>query len=105
MRNEQTLGKKVATLWALERLAAALLEHLQLPAPPTPPAVGLLDAKGGGGGALGLPGGLKGLQTPLGDPHVTPDVLSGPLPGRNLRDHGKSPRPSRPLPLTDPWSP
>ncbi|XP_032987631.1 laminin subunit beta-2 [Rhinolophus ferrumequinum] len=30
VRNEQALGKKVATLWALEQRAAELLEHMQL---------------------------------------------------------------------------
>lgn len=30
MQNEQTLGKKAATLWALEKRAAELLEHMQL---------------------------------------------------------------------------
>ncbi|XP_059519765.1 uncharacterized protein LOC132215502 [Myotis daubentonii] len=32
VQNEQTLGKRVATLWALGRRAAALLGHLRLPA-------------------------------------------------------------------------
>nr|KAF6420662.1 hypothetical protein HJG59_009389 [Molossus molossus] len=30
VQNEQTLGKKVATLWALEKRAAELLKHMQL---------------------------------------------------------------------------
>lgn len=30
MQNEQTLGEKAAALWALERRAAELLEHLRL---------------------------------------------------------------------------
>lgn len=50
VQNEQTLGKNVAALWALEQRAAALLEHLRLRPPPTPPADGLLDAKRGGSG-------------------------------------------------------
>lgn len=29
MQNEQILGKKVATLWALEQWAAELLKHMQ----------------------------------------------------------------------------
>lgn len=30
MQNEQTLGKRAATMWTLEKQAAELLEHLQL---------------------------------------------------------------------------
>ncbi|XP_070247034.1 laminin subunit beta-3-like [Myotis yumanensis] len=76
VQNEQTLGKRVATLWALERRAAALLEHLR--PPPTPPADANVDAKRRGSGPAW---GTQGAADTTGDPHVTPDVLSGLCPG------------------------